>query len=125
MNKQIVALLIIFALLGISACGASEDIQISDKAVGAVFVNEMETLLEDEKIYADFENNNYTFNLDAAWVYYFNYDAETAFAGNQNFTAMTFGANLDSGGVGAGGDSSMALQGGFVQHLECLLPFPR
>ncbi len=106
MNKQIVALLAIFALLGISACGTSENIRIFDKAVGAVFVNEMETLIEGEKIYADFENNNYTFNLDAAWVYYFNYDAETAFAGNQNFTAMTFDANLDSGGVGAEGTAA-------------------
>lgn len=66
MNKQIAALLIIAALLGLSACGASETTQISDKAVGAIFVNEMETLPEGEKIYADFENNTYTFNLDAA-----------------------------------------------------------
>lgn len=106
MNKQIASLLVIAVLLGLSACGASETTQISDKAVGAIFVNEMETLPEGEKIYADFENNTYTFHLDAAWVYYFDYDAETAFAGSQNFTAMTFGANLDSGGVGAEGTAA-------------------
>lgn len=106
MSKQIAALLVIAALLGVSACGASETTEISDKAVGAIFVNEVETLLEGEKIYANFENNTYTFNLDAARVYYFDYDAETAFAGSQNFTAMTFGANLDNGGVGAEGTAA-------------------
>ena len=57
MSKQIAAFLVIAALLGLSACGTSETTQISDKAVGAIFVNEMETLPEGEKIYADFENN--------------------------------------------------------------------
>lgn len=56
-SKQIAAFLVIAALLGLSACGTSETTQISDKAVGAIFVNEMETLPEGEKIYADFENN--------------------------------------------------------------------
>ena len=106
MRKQIAAFLVIAALLGLSACSASKTTQISDKAVGAIFVNEMEMLPEGKKIYAGFENNTYTFNLDAAWVYYFSYDAETAFAGSQNFTAMTFGANLDSGGVGAEGTAA-------------------
>ena len=69
--------------MGLSACGAFETTQIYDKAVGAIFVNEMETLPEGEKIYADFENNTYTFNPDAAWVYCFDYDAETAFDGNK------------------------------------------
>lgn len=126
MSKHIAALLVIAALLGLSACSASETTQISDKAVGSIFVNEMETLPEGEKIYADFENNTYTFNLDAAWVYYFSYDAETAFAGSQNFTAMTFGANLDSGGVGAEGtaawlykeDSSNALNAYYLFRDE-------
>lgn len=103
MNKQIATLLVITALLVFSSCSAFKTTQISDTAVGAIFVNEMETLPENIKIYADFCDNNYTFNLDAAWVYYFHYDAETAFAGSQNFTAMTFGANLDSGDVGAEG----------------------
>lgn len=66
MSKQIAALLVIAALLGLSACGASKTTHISDKAVGAIFVNEMETLPKGEKVYADFENNTYTFNLDAA-----------------------------------------------------------
>lgn len=66
MSKQIAALLVIAVLLGLSACGASKTTQISDKAVGAIFVNEMETLPKGEKVYADFENNTYTFNLDAA-----------------------------------------------------------
>lgn len=52
--------------------------------MGAIFVNEMKDLPE-TKIYADFDRNRYTFHLDAAWVYFFNSDAETAFAGGQNF----------------------------------------
>ena len=56
-SKQIAAFLVIAALLGLSACAASETTQISDKAVGAIFVNEMETLPKGEKVYADFENN--------------------------------------------------------------------
>lgn len=106
MSKQIAALLVIATLLGLSACGASKTTQNSDKAVGAIFVNKTETLPKGEKVYADFENNTYTFHLDAAWVYYFDYDAETAFAGSQNFTAMTFGANLDSVSVGAEGTAA-------------------
>ena len=59
MSKQIAVLLVIAALLVLSACGASKTTRISDKAVGAIFVNETETLPEGEKIYADFENNTY------------------------------------------------------------------
>lgn len=49
MGKQIAALLVIAALLGLSACGASEATQISEKAVGAIFINEAETLPESVK----------------------------------------------------------------------------
>lgn len=106
MDKRVAAFLVIAALLTLSACGVSEPAQGTSQAVGAVFDNETETLPEGEKVYAEFENNTYSFPLDAAWVYYFNYDKETAFAGSRNFTAMTFGANLDSGGVGAEGTAA-------------------
>ena len=106
MNKRISIILITALVLMLSACGASETVPISDEAVGAIFVNDEESLGEAEKIYAVFEENNYTFNLDAAWVYYFNADKDTAYAGSHNFTAMTFGANLDSGGVGAEGTAA-------------------
>ncbi len=106
MKKAIAAMLTIALLLSISACGTSEKELIWDKTVGAIFVNDTEVLPEHEKLYASFENNTYSFDLDAAWVYYFNYDAETAYAGSHNFTALTFGASLDDGNVGAEGTAA-------------------
>ena len=34
-------------------------------------------------------------------IYYFDYDSETAYAGGQNVTSLTFGADVDSHSVGA------------------------
>ena len=59
--------------------------------------------LTDIPFIADFMNNSYTFDLDAACVYYFSVGSDVAYAGDQNFTSMTFGANLDDDTVGAEG----------------------
>lgn len=59
--------------------------------------------LTDIPFIADFMNNSYTFDLDAACVYYFSAGSDVAYAGDQNFTSMTFGANLDDDTVGAEG----------------------
>ena len=66
-------------------------------------MNDEQELPENTKVYADFEDNSYTFDLDAAYVYYFSASADVAYAGDQNFTSMSFGANLDNDTVGAEG----------------------
>ena len=72
-------------------------------AVGAIFVNDAQELPENEKVYAAFADNSYAFALDAAYVYFFSAGAEVAYAGDENFVSMTFGADLDGDTVGAEG----------------------
>ncbi|HFQ7758423.1 TPA: antirestriction protein ArdA [Clostridioides difficile] len=74
-----------------------------ESAIGAIFINNEQELPENTKVYADFADNSYSFDLDAACVYYFSASADVAYAGDQNFTSMTFGANLDNDSVGAEG----------------------
>ena len=46
-------------------------------------MNDEQELPENTKVYADFEDNSYTFDLDAAYVYYFSASADVAYAGDQ------------------------------------------
>ena len=61
------------AALGLSACGdapqEAPDEAAGPTAVGAIFVAGGEDLPE-EKVYAQFADHQYTFALDAAYVYY-------------------------------------------------------
>ena len=97
------------AALGLSACGDAPqdapDEAAGPSAVGAIFVAGGEDLPE-EKVYAQFADHQYTFALDAAYVYYVDAmegEEPVVYAGDGNLTALTFGANIDSGVVGAEG----------------------
>lgn len=91
-------------LLCMTACSAEAEFTPDyESAIGAIFVNDTQALPENTKVYADFADNSYTFDLDAACVYYFSASADVAYAGDQNFVSMTFGADLDDGTVGAEG----------------------
>lgn len=95
---------IVLLLLCMAACSSSKTFTPDyESAVGVIFVNTEQELPEKTTIYADFEDNNYTFDLDAACVYFFYANADEAYAGTMNFTSMTFGAQLDNGLVGAVG----------------------
>lgn len=105
MKKCLFAILVVLLLFGMAACSSSKEFTPDyESAVGVIFVNAEEELPEKAKIYADFENNSYTFDLDAACVYFFYANADEAYAGDMNFTSMTFGAGLDNGTVGATGE---------------------
>lgn len=104
MKKCLMAFLTALALLVITSCGAPRAFTPDyESAVGAIFVNADQALPENERLYAAFEDNSYAFDLDAAWVYFFYASEDVAYAGDMNFTSMTFGAELDEGTVGASG----------------------
>ncbi len=105
MKKFLSAALMATVLLSMTACSSTQNDFTPDyeSAIGAIFVNDEQDLPENTKVYADFADNSYTFDLDAACVYYFSASADVAYAGDQNFTSMTFGANLDNNSVGAEG----------------------
>ena len=96
------SLLLVSAVLLMSSCGekASPTPNKIEHAVGIIIVSDQEQF-QGEKIYADFSDHEYTYDLDAAVVYYFDYDSETAYAGGQNVTSLSFGADVDSRSVGA------------------------
>ena len=97
-------------LLVMTACAASQDAAPDGTAaVGAIFVNDAQELPENEKVYAAFADNSYAFALDAAYVYFFSAGAEVAYAGDENFVSMTFGADLDGDTVGA--EASLPMRG--------------
>lgn len=105
MKRLLFALLSLLLLFNMVACSSSKEFTPDyESAVGVIFVNAEQELPEKTKIYADFESNSYTFDLDAACVYFFYANADEAYAGDMNFTSMTFGADIDNGGVGAAGD---------------------
>ena len=105
MRKLLCAISMAALLVSMTACNSSQDNFTPDyeSAIGAIFINNEQELPENTKVYADFADNSYSFDLDAACVYYFSASADVAYAGDQNFTSMTFGANLDNDSVGAEG----------------------
>ena len=105
MRKLLCAISMAALLVSMTACNSSQDNFTPDyeSAIGAIFINNKQELPENTKVYADFADNSYSFDLDAACVYYFSASADVAYAGDQNFTSMTFGANLDNDSVGAEG----------------------
>ena len=80
--------------LALAACGGEEpapQAQAGQEAVGAIFVPGGADLPEG-KVYAQFADREYTFALDAAWVYYFDTVEGTepvAYAGDGNLTQLT------------------------------------
>ena len=104
MKKYVFTILMVLLLSSTVGCSSSKNFTPDyESAVGVIFVNAEQELPEKTKIYADFENNSYTFDLDAACVYFFYVNADEAYAGDMNFTSMTFGAETDDGSVGAKG----------------------
>lgn len=110
MKKYIIAILMVLCLFSIIACNSSKNFTPDyESAVGVIFVNTEQELPEKTKIYADFEKDSYKFDLDAACVYFFYANADEAYAGDMNFTGMTFGADLNNGTVGAAGEIAYLL----------------
>ena len=111
MKRMMCCAIMIVMLFSLTACSSPKSADPNDtSAVGAVFVNASEGLQDAAKIYARFEDNSYSFDLDAASVYFLSADKDTAYAGNPNFTHMTFGANIDDNTVGAEGTISYRLE---------------
>lgn len=104
--KRVLCLLMPFMLTAATLCACSKTEEFTpdySAAIGAIFVNDQQKLPENAKVYANFSDNTYSFDLDAACVYYFAVAGDVYYAGNQNFTTMTFGADLDEDTVGAQG----------------------
>lgn len=129
MKKSAAIIFTLASLFSLSACAASETAEFTpdyESAIGVIFVNSAQELPENEKIYAAYADHNYTFDLDAACIYYFNASAEEAYAGDQNLTELTFGANLDDDTVGAEGtiaydlkdDSENSVTAHYLYHDE-------
>lgn len=103
MKKRIIIYFLPLLLL-LSACGSSKDFTPDyASAVGVIFISSAQELANKDKIYANFSNRTYSFDLDAASVYYFQSGAEEYYAGDQNLTALTFSAAIDENTVGAAG----------------------
>ena len=104
--KRMICLLMsaVLTMALLSACSQTEEFTPDySAAVGVILVNGQQELPERTKVYADFSDHTYTFPLDAACVYYFAAEGDVFYAGDQNFTTMTFGADIDENTVGAVG----------------------
>ncbi|MFR0839256.1 MAG: hypothetical protein ACLSHA_12060 [Neglectibacter timonensis] len=103
-RKIITCLLAILYVFGLSACSSEKEFKPDyESAVGVIVVNDTEEIAASSKNYAAFENNRFTFDLDAAAVYYFDVDEEVSYAGDQNLSSLQFGANVDDETVAAVG----------------------
>lgn len=113
--KKVLCLLMCAVLTATALCACSKTEEFTpdySAAIGAIFVNDQQELPENTKVYADFSDNTYSFDLDAACVYYFAAAGDVYYAGDQNFTSLSFGANLDDGTVGAQGTAAYCREEG-------------
>lgn len=103
--KKILGMLFLLLMLGsMTARSPSKEFTPDyTSAIGAIFVNSKQELPENTKVYARFENNQYHFDLDAACVYFFDAAEDVAYAGEQNFTRLTFAGDIDGDTVGTEG----------------------
>ena len=103
MKRLLLFISILSFLFLASSCGKAPSAPDRTKPAGMILVNgPVETEAEPgQLVYAEYTDNRYVFPLDAAMVYYFDYDSETTYAGEQNCTSLTFAANLDTHTVGA------------------------
>lgn len=105
MKKFLLLITALSFLFLASGCGQKAFEPDRTKPVGMILVNgEVKTETEPEPgqmVYAEFADEQYRFPLDAAMVYFFDYDAETSYAGDQNCTALIFAANPNTKQVGA------------------------
>ena len=71
--KKVLCLLMCAVLTAAVLCACSKTEEFTpdySAAIGAIFVNDQQELPENTKVYADFSDNTYSFDLDAACVYY-------------------------------------------------------
>ena len=108
--KKIIMLLLV--LLMITGCSneKEEEFVINDSAAGVILVNDSEELKANTKVYAEFTDEGYVFDLDAAVIYYFEASADTIYAGDQKLVTLTLGANIDDDTVGAIATAAYKLQ---------------
>lgn len=105
------------AALGLSACGVPPGRPRRGRrssAVGAIFVAGGEDLPE-EKVYAQFADHQYTFALDAAYVYYVDAmegEEPVVYAGDENLTASLRGQSSTAAWWGQRAPGSSAGDGG-------------
>lgn len=128
MRKRLLLLLLcLICLVSLCSCKAKQEFDPHyERAIGVILLNSRQELAEGDKVYAAFSDHQYLFHLDAAAVYYFDASAEIAYAGDENFAALTFAAHIDEHTVGAQGtvcywkkdDSDNLLDVYYVYHDE-------
>ena len=90
-RKIITCLLAILYVFGLSACSSEKEFKPDyESAVGVIVVNDTEEIAASSKNYAAIENNRFTFDLDAAAVYYFDVDEEVLVKGVAAFSAIVY-----------------------------------
>ncbi len=125
-KKTVLSFTVLLLLVGLTAC-TKQDVVIPnlENAIGVLILNGDDDM-PSGKTYAKEENNSFMFSLDAAGVYYFQADAKTSYAGEQNLTSLTFEANIETNIVGAKGqiayrpmdDSDNVVSAYYLYHDE-------
>lgn len=103
MKKFLLLILAVCLLFLASSCGKPPFVPDPAKAAGVIIVNGRPEAGEDGRICGELAEDRYTFPLDAAMVCYFDYDADTIMAGDQNLSSLSFAADADTKSVGAVG----------------------
>jgi hypothetical protein len=119
MNKFFRIFILLAVLVFLSACNSTKEF-VADyqSAIGVIFVNDKQELPASEKVYAHFENNAYSFDLDAACIYYFKASEEVSYAGEQNLTQLTFSSNIDNGAAGAKGSAAYDIDANSENNVD-------
>ncbi len=111
--KKLLSLISILAFLFLgTSCSKPSFTPNPSKAAGVIIVNGQPEPADDGRICAELVDNQYVFTLDSAMVYYFDYDAETIYAGDRNLTSLVFAANIDTKDVGAVASAGYTLMEG-------------
>ena len=101
-RKKAAALILLVALIAVIAgCGEKSSQPDKSKAAGIIIVSGNTGQQKSGKMYAQLTDYGYSYDLNAVMVYYFDVDAENAYAGSMNASSLTFGADIGSGSVGA------------------------
>ncbi len=97
--------------------GAEEIPASAEKASGVLIANAKDMPPASGRFYAQIDENGARFDLDAAFVYYVEADAESAYAGEACFTKLRFWANVDTNQIGAEG--TVTLRRGRKGEVTC------
>ena len=112
MKKLFLIITAVLFLFAASGCGKQPAAPDRSKPAGVIVVNGNPDFGEALQVYADADNDRYTFPLDAALVYYFDYDEENIYAGDQNILSLIFGADADTHSVGTQAKAGYAVKAG-------------